>query len=89
MKLIAVDHPAGVEIFTQRQVQIAAVSRVPAVRRERGASIPCARATTEGRDVLPRLLHRDRTYPDGFRRDYLDVAELHHLDLDFGKAAPA
>ena len=38
--------------------------------------------------MLPRLLHRDRTYPDGFRRDYLDVAELHHLDLDFGKAAP-
>jgi hypothetical protein len=37
---------------------------------------------------LPRLLHRDRTYPDGFRRDYLDVAELHSLDLDFGKAAP-
>jgi hypothetical protein len=42
----------------------------------------------DGRDVRARLLARDRVYPDGFRRDYLDVAKLHHLDLDFGNAAP-
>jgi hypothetical protein len=37
--------------------------------------------------VLERLLRRDRRYPDGFRRDYNGVAEMHHLDLDFGAAA--
>jgi hypothetical protein len=32
-------------------------------------------------------LQRDQTYPDNFRRDYNGVAELHHLDLDFGNVA--
>jgi len=41
-----------------------------------------------GQDVLDRLRQRDRTYPDGFARDYAGVAELHHLELDFGEAAP-
>jgi hypothetical protein len=30
----------------------------------------------------------DRIYPDGFRRTYSGIAEMHHLDLDFGNAAP-
>jgi hypothetical protein len=40
-----------------------------------------------GRDVLDRLQKRDQTYPDGFGRDYAGVAELHHLELDFGATA--
>jgi hypothetical protein len=38
-------------------------------------------------DVLPRVLHRDGTYPDSFRRDFTGVAEPHTLTLDFGNAA--
>jgi len=87
VKLIAVDHPAPVEIFTNDKFKsppfpefrlFGVKQRIYPVRARDG----------QGRDVLPRLLHRDRTYPDGFRRTYLDVAELHSLDLDFGKAAP-
>jgi len=95
VKLIAVDHPAGVEIFTNDKFKsrpfpefrlFGVGRRIYPVRAVEQALSP---ANDKGRDVLPRLLHRDRTYPDGFRRNYLDVAELHNLDLDFGKAAPA
>ena len=89
MRLIAVDHPAGDGDLHQREVQVAAVPGVPAVRR-RAASLPGARATiSAARTCSPRLLHRDRAYPDGFRRDYAGVAEMHHLDLDFGQARAA
>jgi hypothetical protein len=87
VKLIAVDHPAGVEIFTNDKFKSPPFPefRLFGVKRR---VYPITARDDAGRDVLPRLLHRDRTYPDGFRRDYLDVAELHRLDLDFGKAAP-
>ncbi len=37
--------------------------------------------------MLPKLLHKDGQYPDAFSRDFAGTAQLHHLDLDFGKAA--
>ncbi|HXM42870.1 MAG TPA: FG-GAP-like repeat-containing protein [Bryobacteraceae bacterium] len=87
VKLIAVDHPGGVEIFTNDKFKSPPFPefRLFGVKRR---VYPVRARDDQGRDVLPRLLSRDRTYPDGFRRDYLDVAELHHLDLDFGNAAP-
>jgi hypothetical protein len=87
VKLIAVDHPAEVQVFTNDKFKSPPFPefRLFGVKRR---VYPVSARDNEGRDVLTRLLDRDRTYPDGFRRDYLDVAELHHLDLDFGKAAP-
>jgi Tfp pilus assembly protein PilF len=87
VKLIAVDHPAEIEIFTNDKFKSPPFPefRLFGVKRR---VYPLRAHDGEGRDVLVRLLERDRSYPDGFRRDYLDVAELHHLDLDFGKAAP-
>jgi tetratricopeptide (TPR) repeat protein len=87
VKLIAVDHPADVEIFTNDKFKSPPFPEFRLFGIERRI-YPVRARDNEGRDVLPRLLHRDRTYPDGFRRDYRDVAELHNLDLDFGKAAP-
>ena len=88
VKLIAVDHPADMEIFTNDKFKSPPFPefRLFGVKRR---VYPVRARDDAGRDVLPRLLHRDRTYPDGFRRNYLNVAELHNLDLDFGKAAPA
>ena len=89
VKLIAVDHPAAVEIFTNDKFKSPPFPefRLFGVKRR----IYPVRARDDARAAMcwHALLQRDRTYPDGFRRDYLDVAELHHLDLDFGKAAPA
>lgn len=87
VKLIAVDHPADVEIFTNDKFKSPPFPefRLFGVKQR---IYPVSARDEQGHDVLSRLLKRDRTYPDGFRRDYLDVAELHNLDLDFGKAAP-
>ena len=87
VKLIAVDHPAATEIFTNEKFKSPPFPEFRLFGVERRI-YPVSARDNHGRDVLPRLLHRDRTYPDGFRRDYMDVAEMHHLDLDFGKAAP-
>ncbi len=87
VKLIAVDHPAPIEIFTNDKFKSPPFPefRLFGVKRR---FYPVQARDDQGHDVLPRLLHRDRTYPDGFPRDYLDVAERHSLDLDFGSAAP-
>jgi hypothetical protein len=87
MRLIAVDHPAELEVFTNEKFK---GPPFPEFRlfgvRER--VYPVKAQDHHGRDVLDRLRQRDRTYPDGFARDYAGVAELHHLELDFGEAAP-
>jgi tetratricopeptide (TPR) repeat protein len=87
VKLIAVDHPADVEIFTNDKFKAPPFPefRLFGVKQR---IYPVRARDNQGRDVLARLMKRDRTYPDGFRRDYRDVAELHRLDLDFGAAAP-
>jgi len=87
VKLIAVDHPASVEIFTNDKFKSPPFPEFRLFGVERRI-YPVRARDDEGHDVLSRLLHRDRSYPDGFRRNYLDVAELHNLDVDFGKAAP-
>jgi len=86
VQLIALDHPAASEIFTNEKFKSPPFPefRLYGVNRR---VYPVAARDSEGRDVLPRLLKRDQTYPDGFRRGYNGVAELHHLDLDFAGAA--
>lgn len=84
--LAAVDHPADVDIFTNDKFKGPPFPefRLFGVRRR---IYPQAARDGEGHDVLARLLHRDRTYPDGFRRDSAGIAERHTLTLDFGPAA--
>jgi tetratricopeptide (TPR) repeat protein len=88
VKLIAVDHPAGVDIFTNEKFQ---GPPFPEFRlfgvRERLR--PVAARDHRGRDVLALVAARDRRYPDAFRRTPSGVAEMHSLELDFGAAAPA
>jgi tetratricopeptide (TPR) repeat protein len=85
-RLIAVDHPAAVEIFTNDKFQGPPFPEFRLFGVEKRVR-PVAARDAEGRDVLDRLLARDRRYPDGFRRSSAGVAEMHHLELDFGRAA--
>src|SRR6185295_17835931 len=86
VRLFAVDHPAAVEIFTNDKFQGPPYPDLRLYGVERPIR-PLAARDAEGNDVLDRLLARDRRYPDGFRRTSSGVAEMHHLDLDFGRAA--
>ncbi len=86
VQLMAVDHRADTEIYANDKF------KGPPFPEFRLFGIqhrhyPVAAHDDEGRDVLVRLLKQDRTYPDEFRRNYAGVAEMHSLDLDFGKAA--
>lgn len=86
VQLIALDHPASMEVFTNEKFKSPPFPdfRLYGAKRR---IYPSRARDSAGRDVLARLLQRDRAYPDGFRRDYNGVAELHHLDLDFNDAA--
>ena len=85
IKLQAVDHPATVDIVSNEKFKSPPYPEF----RLFGASHrihPISARDQNGVDVLPKLLKRDFIYPD-FRRNSTAVAEMHSLDLDFGKAA--
>ena len=82
---IAVDHPAGIEIVTNEKFKsppfpefrlFGVDQRIypAAARDQRGANVLAGAAAP-----------RPRRIPTRFRRDAAGVAELHTLDLDFGK----
>ena len=86
VRLLAVDHPAELELFTDEKF---VGPPYPELRLwgvgERLR--PIAARDHRGRDVLDRVRARDGAWPDGFERDFSGRAELHWLDLDFGPAA--
>jgi tetratricopeptide (TPR) repeat protein len=88
VRLFAVDHAAGTEIFTNEKFKSPPFPefRLFGVSRR---IFPVAARDGRGRDVLPQLLRQDRVYAGGFRHNSAGEAELHSLTLDFGpRAAP-
>ncbi len=86
VQLIAVDHPANTDIYTNDKFKS---PPYPSFRLF-GASErihPLHAIEDGGSDAAARVSKTDRTYPDSFRHNEAGVAELHTLDLDFGKAA--
>ncbi len=88
VRLIAADHPAGVELYTNDKFKSPPFPefRLFGVNHR---IYPVSARDQNGANVLPQLLRKDRIYPTSFRRDFKGKAELHTLDLDFGSAAPA
>ncbi|MBV8730832.1 MAG: VCBS repeat-containing protein, partial [Acidobacteriia bacterium] len=86
VRLMALDHPAGTEVFTNEKWKGPPYPefRLFGINRR---VYPIAARDNQGRDVLPALLHRDQHYVDGFSRDVAGVAAPHSLYLDFGPAA--
>ena len=74
IKLQAVDHPADTEIVTNEKFK--------------SPPFPEFRLFGVNRRVYP-LAKRGSGLPEQFRRDAAGVAEMHRLDLDFGRAAPS
>ncbi len=88
VQLIAVDHPAAEEIFTNDKFKSPPFPEFHLFGvRER--IYPVAGRTITGRTFGRRCCGRTSVYPDGFRRNYLGVAEQHAIDLDFaGRPRP-
>jgi len=82
VELLAVDHPANEEVFTNEKFKSPPYPEFrlyPVAHRV----YPKTAVDDQGRDVRDRILHRDRRYPDQFTRTELGVAEPHALELDF------
>jgi hypothetical protein len=86
VKLIALDHPAGVDVVTNEKFKSPPYPEFRLFGAGRKI-YPTAARDGHGADVRAAVVTRDRKYPDSFRRNYAGVAELHTLDLDFGGAA--
>ncbi len=82
IKLIAVDHPADTEIYTNDKFKSPPFPEFRLYGVQKRFDSTAAR-DHNGMDVRARLSKRDRVYADGFKRDFSGVAELHHVDLDF------
>jgi tetratricopeptide (TPR) repeat protein len=87
LKLIALDHPAAIDIVTNEKFKSPPFPEFRLFGIDRRV-YPVSARDSQGRDVRAALLKRDHVYPDSFQRDHAGVAELHTLDLDFGSAAP-
>ena len=86
IRLIALDHPSDTQIFTNDKFKAPPFPefRLFGVKDKKH---PVTARDQAGRDVRAKLTARDRVYPNTFKRTYSGVAETHHLELDFGKAA--
>lgn len=85
-RLIAVDHPSQIEIFTNDKFKAPPFPefRLFGVKRR---IYPEAARDGNGRDALAAVFRRDRVYAAGFRHNSAGVAEMHALELKFPKAA--
>jgi len=86
IKLIALDHPAATEIITNEKFKSPPFPEFRLFGSERRVYAASAH-DDQGHDVSQKLRARDFLYPDAFPRNSAGVAGMHHLDLDFGKAA--
>lgn len=86
IQLIAVDHPANVEIFTNDKFKAPPFPEFRLFGAEKRV-YPDSATDDKKQNVLPKLLKRDRAYADTFPRDFEGRAGMHSLNLDFGKAA--
>ena len=86
VRLLAVDRPEDLDIFTNDKFKSPPFPefRLFGVRHR---IYPRAARDSHGRDVLDKVLRRDRIYAAGFAHDYAGRAEMHWLDLDFGPQA--
>jgi tetratricopeptide (TPR) repeat protein len=83
-QLIAVDHPQGVEVYPNEGMTDP--PRPFKLYATHDAHPPLSAVDDHGHDVLARIAHMDRQYPDDFQRDRIrGYAEEHTLTMDLGE----
>ncbi len=90
VKLLAIDHPAGIEVnANERFVSAPPFPEFRVVATQR-ARVPVSAIDDQGRDVLPLLAKKDRKYVtnlDGL--PFTGFAKLHWVELDLGPWDPS
>ncbi|MBA4191643.1 MAG: hypothetical protein C0467_26995 [Planctomycetaceae bacterium] len=86
LKLDVIDHPASTAIYPDERFTTSGPPPSQTLLAFRNQHLPKAATDHRGRDMLPRILQRDRRAVDGFAtRSWLGYAEEHSLTLDFGE----
>ena len=89
VKLIAVDHPADVAIYSNEKVGSAEMAKFK-VHTVRTPRRPVAARNHRGRDILAEIAEEDGVYLKAFDRKLCQgLAEDHFLELDFGDLGDA
>jgi tetratricopeptide (TPR) repeat protein len=88
LRLIAVDHPAGEQVFAN-EIYSSTPSE-PRLYAVRGEHLPLTAVDSQGNNVLPLIRKADHRYPHSFRHLRIPgMAETHSLTLDLGKLSGA
>jgi tetratricopeptide (TPR) repeat protein len=86
IKLIAVDHPANLEIHSSEKFRFPPFPEFQLYGVSERVH-PQTAVDQRGRDVLDRIRKTDQRYPDEFQRDFAGRAETHSITLDFAPLA--
>ncbi|HJS06627.1 MAG TPA: hypothetical protein VJ809_03180, partial [Pirellulales bacterium] len=89
VRLMAVDHPADVEIYSNEKVGPPEIAQFK-IHTVRQARPPLAARTSTGRDLLAEVSQRDGVYAQPFERKLRQgVVEDHFIELDLGDVGDA
>jgi tetratricopeptide (TPR) repeat protein len=85
VKLLAIDHPADVDIYSNEKVGPPSISQFK-VHTVKNPKTPIAAVDQKGRDVLPKIKARDEDFLQCFDRRFKQgLTEPHFLELDLGQ----
>jgi tetratricopeptide (TPR) repeat protein len=89
VRLLAIDHPAGVDVFPNARFSMEPPFPQFKVIVSRGARPPLGAWDRDGHNVLPELLKRDHRFVEGFASTpFAGIAAMHSLELDLGPWNP-
>ena len=89
VRLIAVDHPADVEVYSNEKVGPPAIAQFK-IHTARQPRAPLAARNHAGRDLLPELAREDGVYAKMYEQKLRQgVVEDHFLELDLGDLSEA
>jgi hypothetical protein len=84
VRLIAIDHPADVEVFTNEKVGPPDIAQ-PKIYRVSEKLYPQAATDSSGRNWIEAISRRDSIFARGFTRNFCQgLVDKHYLELDFG-----
>ncbi|MBX3442395.1 MAG: CRTAC1 family protein [Planctomyces sp.] len=87
VRLIAIDHPAEIDIFTNEKVGPAEMAQ-PLIHTARNLRTPIAAASLDGRDILDELRHADQRFARTWTALHMQgYAHEHGVELDLGEDA--